>query len=444
MDISCETIFLKELQKNKATILTKENTRSARDKKREAWTAIQQVLVSSSDREYSVQQLCKKWNNLQQRVKEKIRNNGPDKVSKTLHERDMLCLQIIGPENLPAGHQDLALCHQDLGEMKSEEHDEFLPVVTMANTKNNNNCSPEPSSDSQVLDLVMSNTELKNDLVTSLASLQNSLSNGDTLESTSSGMLSSSPGYHSSNSDITLQDIDNIQTNIFTELANRISQINGTQPHDLSTQLVTSAGKMINNLTNGSLMPVPSSNAAVKMPDDLTNGPLMSTALTCTSEVRTCEERNHDSSNPTSMECVNTHTNPEEMTQNRNSIHRFDDTECSNEPDICENSIHNPLTNSSSKCNHASSNKRKRLCSASSNLAINESDRNIDVLKREILELKKEKLKLKNEKTRLQIERMRNEMHTKCSQTGKVRHHQDIGTQTLEPSDGHENGELDE
>ena len=254
MDIACETVFLKELQKNKAIILTKENTRSARDKKRVAWMNIQQVLLQTSGREYSVQQLCKKWNNLQQRVKEKIRNSGNDKMTKTLHERDLLCLQIIGPENLnlPPGPLDLNLSaelvnsltfdQQHLaGDVMTDSDTELCPMVvsvsepsmqeaTFDNSKfldviiknHTSSSSPKQQTDSQVLDLVMGNSELKNSLVTSLASLHNSLN-----LSNPSPLVQQPPTSSPHTADISLQEIDNIQTNIFTELANRISQING-------------------------------------------------------------------------------------------------------------------------------------------------------------------------------------------------------------------------
>ena len=401
MDISCETMFLKELQKNKAIILTKENTRSARDKKRIAWMAIQQVLVATSGKEYSVQQLCKKWNNLQQRVKEKIRNNGTDKVTKTLHERDLLCLQIIGPENLnlPTGPLEL-----NLGELKPDlvfdEHEDCPVVVNVTNVGsneqydnklidvliNNHNSSPKQSNESQVLDLVMSNPELKNNLVTSLASLQNSLSTANSIQSTASGIL-----HGSHPNDITLQDIDNIQTNIFTELANRISQINGTNSNELTVQLASSAEQLTSHLT----------------PDHMT-----------TQQISGDQFTNRFASSPGSggMEVgeYNGNNGGEEYSRG----------------------LHSEAKSGAHFNNTTTNNKRKRRSSTLSTSTLGQEEAKTDILnlKREVLKLKKEKLLLKNEKTRLEIERLRGAaVETKGSQTQSLSDLRDSETQTPEP-----------
>ena len=403
MDIACETMFLKELQKNKAIILTKENTRSARDKKRIAWMAIQQVLVATSGKEYSVQQLCKKWNNLQQRVKEKIRNNGTDKVTKTLHERDLLCLQIIGPENLnlPTGPLEL-----NLGEFKPDlvfDEQEDCPVVVnvtnvgtneqfdnkLIDVMINNHNSPKQSNESQVLDLVMNNPELKNNLVTSLASLQSSLSSGNTLQSTTSNILHGSPGTRGNPTDITLQDIDNIQTNIFTELANRISQINGTNSNELSVQLTSSAEQLQSHLRS----------------DHMTSNQISGDQFT-----------NRFASSPASggMEVGEFNGN--------------------NGEDLCRNM---PVdSKSGGSFNHTTTNKRKRRSStlSTSTLGLEETKTDILNLKREVLKLKKEKLLLKNEKTRLEIERLRSaSVDSRSCQTQSTSDLRDCGTQTPEP-----------
>ena len=405
MDIACETMFLKELQKNKAIILTKENTRSARDKKRIAWMAIQQVLVATSGKEYSVQQLCKKWNNLQQRVKEKIRNNGTDKVTKTLHERDLLCLQIIGPENLnlPTGPLEL-----NLGDLKPDlvfdEQEDCPVVVNVTNVGsnepydnklidvmiNNHNSSPKHSNETQVLDLVMNNPELKNNLVTSLASLQSSLSSGNALQSTTSGILHGSPGSRSHPTDITLQDIDNIQTNIFTELANRISQINGTNSNELTVQLATSAEQLTSHLA----------------PEHITTNQISGDQFT-----------GRFASSPASggMEVGEYNGNNVGEDFGR-GLH----AEAKSGPNF----------------NHNNANKRKRRSStlSTSTLGLEEAKSDILNLKREVLKLKKEKLLLKNEKTRLEIERLRGAtLETRGSQTQSSSDSRDCGTQAPEP-----------
>lgn len=405
MDIACETMFLKELQKNKAIILTKENTRSARDKKRIAWMAIQQVLVATSGKEYSVQQLCKKWNNLQQRVKEKIRNNGTDKMTKTLHERDLLCLQIIGPENLnlPTGPLEL-----NLGELKPDlvfdEQEDCPVVVNVTNVGNcdqfdnklidvminNHNSSPKQSNDSQVLDLVMNNPELKNNLVTSLASLQSSLSSGNTLHSTTSSILHGSPGTRGNPADITLQDIDNIQTNIFTELANRISQINGTNSNELSVQLTSSAEQLQSHMGSDHMTTSQISG------DQFTVGFASSPA-----------------SGGMEMGEFNGNNGGEEFSRNMQ---------------VESKSVGN--------FNHTATNKRKRRSStlSTSTLGLEEAKTDILNLKREVLKLKKEKLLLKNEKTRLEIERLRSvSVVTRSCQTQSISELRDCGTQTPEP-----------
>lgn len=366
MDIACETVFLTELQKNKAIILTKENTRSARDKKRVAWMGIQQVLVATSGKEYSVQQLCKKWNNLQQRVKEKIRNNGTDKMTKTLHERDLLCLQIIGPENLnlPTGPLDL-----NLSEFKPdivfEEPDEQCPVVvTLPGSSdhqlidvminNNHQASPKQSTESQVLDLVMNNQELKNNLVTSLASLQN---------------LTSS----SSRNDISLQDIDNIQTNIFTELANRISQINGTR------DLAVLTGEQISSHLAGSDHQI-TSQLEIPHQDHMR---FINSPGSNLSEYNGLDEHRATHNNP----CIK-------------------------------------------------NNKRKRRSSTTSTKSSDndhDSRHELLTLKREVLQLKKEKLLLANEKMRLEIEQLKKQRASGEETQTLLSNLREVGTQTPEP-----------
>ena len=226
MDVNCETVFLKELQKNKSIILTKENTRSARDKKRLAWMTIQRSLIAASGREYSVQQLCKKWNNLQQRVKEKIRNSGGEKIPKSLHERDLLCLQIIGPENLnlPAGLSGI-----DLGSLPDfkNESDDGIPDIPMVVNAD--------SGEKKLLDMLVSSISMphnsistshsKNEHNTQLIDVSSQLVSSIANTTTTSMLPISSAN---TSADVGLQDFDTIQTNIFTELANRINQINGS------------------------------------------------------------------------------------------------------------------------------------------------------------------------------------------------------------------------
>lgn len=404
MDVSCETIFLKELQKNKATILTKENTRSARDKKRDAWVSIQEVLVSTSGKEYSVQQLCKKWNNLQQRVKEKIRNYGPDKAAKTLHERDLLCLHIIGPENLNIGGQ-LDLTEMELSKMeliKSEVQEEECPVVVKRGTFDNKlvdaliktPSSPEPSSCVQVLDLV-----------TSLASLQNTLSKGGDLLQSTPGPLQTKSTLHTmtSSSDITIQDIDNIQTSIFTELANRISQIDGTS----STLSAVADIRASNPASHEEMTDIVTSQQHLPPLNNLSSLDLISDSQhatgECGSPFNTCS-RTHD-------DITNTCSSAQDGVINLSRDMSDDERAADNRtPPIVVKEV--PGVDYTRK--------RRRVASVTSrDLSFEEKhSRECSILQTQILQLKKERLVLKNEKTRLQIEKLRKDFNSREFQNG--------------------------
>ena len=101
MDQHAETTFLLEIEKRKSTISSKNNSRRARDQKNAAWTEIKNALLLKCGKDFDKEQLNKKWSNLQERVKSKLRqrNLTGGGISADLNTRDDITMRIIGETN---------------------------------------------------------------------------------------------------------------------------------------------------------------------------------------------------------------------------------------------------------------------------------------------------------------------------------------------------------
>lgn len=101
MDSPTEQVFLLEIEKRKSTISDKNNSKKARDRKLAAWKAIRDALHVNCGKEFDVGQLSKKWSNLQERLKNKLRqrNQTGGGTSADLNTRDQITLRILGETN---------------------------------------------------------------------------------------------------------------------------------------------------------------------------------------------------------------------------------------------------------------------------------------------------------------------------------------------------------
>lgn len=101
MDSTTETAFLILMDEKKDILTSKANTKECRQRRIEVWDWVAQQLLINTGKEFSVAQLQKKWNNSQQRLKEKSKygrktGGGPAAV---FSENDKLTLKILGENN---------------------------------------------------------------------------------------------------------------------------------------------------------------------------------------------------------------------------------------------------------------------------------------------------------------------------------------------------------
>ena len=101
MDSGTETVLLLEIEKNKSTILSKDNSKDSRDKKITSWNRISQTIKVKCGKEFLPHQLQKKWSNARHRLKNKIKqiNLTGGGQSEELHDRDRITLRIVGETN---------------------------------------------------------------------------------------------------------------------------------------------------------------------------------------------------------------------------------------------------------------------------------------------------------------------------------------------------------
>ena len=101
MDAITETAFLEILEKKKEVITSKDNTLSGRTKRAEAWVWVGERVAVNTGKSFTVEQLQKKWNNLQNRLKDRLKDSkntggGPPKK---LSANDLLAWRIMGKTN---------------------------------------------------------------------------------------------------------------------------------------------------------------------------------------------------------------------------------------------------------------------------------------------------------------------------------------------------------
>ncbi len=101
MDSVVESAFLTLIEERSSTILSKSNLKEHREKRTEAWIWIAQQLLVVTGKEFTAVQLQKKWNNIQQRLKDRFRDGkktggGPPT---NLSDNDQQTWRIMGERN---------------------------------------------------------------------------------------------------------------------------------------------------------------------------------------------------------------------------------------------------------------------------------------------------------------------------------------------------------
>ena len=102
MDSATEATLLKLIEERRGVVVSKENTKEMRQARTNAWENIKYCFLIETGLDVTVQQLQKKWNNIQNRVKERIRDTrrtGGGPVKPLTNENDATCLRIIGESN---------------------------------------------------------------------------------------------------------------------------------------------------------------------------------------------------------------------------------------------------------------------------------------------------------------------------------------------------------
>lgn len=101
MDAFTETFFLSLIDEQKEILLSKQNTTSMKARKNVCWEEVRRELTTRTGKDFSAQQLQKRWSNIQARVKEKKsyqKGTGGGPVEK-FTENDMQAFNIIGAGN---------------------------------------------------------------------------------------------------------------------------------------------------------------------------------------------------------------------------------------------------------------------------------------------------------------------------------------------------------
>ena len=74
MDSVVESAFLALIEERSWIVLSKSNLKEHREKRTEVWIWIAQQLLVVTGKEFTAVQLQKKWNNMQQRLKDRLRD----------------------------------------------------------------------------------------------------------------------------------------------------------------------------------------------------------------------------------------------------------------------------------------------------------------------------------------------------------------------------------
>lgn len=115
MDSVCEIVFLRAIEGRKGVLGSKQMSKECRAEKKKAWDEVKHHVLEQTGRDFNESQMIKKWQNIQTRVKDKIKDGkrtgggGP----KVLGEADQLCCRILGEDNpklqrIPGGRHNTA------------------------------------------------------------------------------------------------------------------------------------------------------------------------------------------------------------------------------------------------------------------------------------------------------------------------------------------------
>lgn len=94
MDPVSEIIFLRAIERRKEFLGCKRMDKESRNAKKRAWNEVREEVRIETGKNFDEGQAIKKWQNLQTRVIEKLKDG-----SKPLNEGDQLCLRILGQDN---------------------------------------------------------------------------------------------------------------------------------------------------------------------------------------------------------------------------------------------------------------------------------------------------------------------------------------------------------
>lgn len=101
MDVDTEEVFLLILEEVKSAILSKDHTKEGKERRNVAWEKCQKQLFVRAGKDFSVSQLQKKWNNVQCRLKDRLKDakRTGGGAPKTLSNNDRLTWRIVGETN---------------------------------------------------------------------------------------------------------------------------------------------------------------------------------------------------------------------------------------------------------------------------------------------------------------------------------------------------------
>ena len=101
MDSQIELAFLEVLDQHKQSVLSKDGTKDGKDSRAQAWEDVQKSLLINTSKDFKVGALKTKWNNIQSRVKDKMKSakeTGGGESSK-FSMNDRLAIKIMGEDN---------------------------------------------------------------------------------------------------------------------------------------------------------------------------------------------------------------------------------------------------------------------------------------------------------------------------------------------------------
>ena len=143
MATTIEAAFLALLKEKSDFTLSKSNSKEVYEKRNESWSWVAQQLLIKTGKEYNSAQLQKKWNNIQQRVKDrshdsKTTGGGPPI---TLSANDRLTWKIIGEKNpkvaiVPGAMTNTSFCSAlETSDIVDEEDDTQSKMPPSKKTK---------------------------------------------------------------------------------------------------------------------------------------------------------------------------------------------------------------------------------------------------------------------------------------------------------------------